>query len=177
MVATDYKVVGKSVPRVDAEERVKGQALYAPDLTLPGTLHCKILRSPHAHARIVKIDTSRAERLPGVKGIVTYADLPPLEGAGGEVGGEVTLDARYLRQFLLAENRVLFHGHPIAAVAATNIHIAEEALALIDIEYEPLPAVIGIEDAVKPGAPIIHSEIRTKGLDERDDEGNVRMNA
>ena len=176
---TEYRVVGQPVPRVDAEERVRGKAIYAPDLTLPGSLHCKILRSPYAHARITKLDTSRAEAHPGVKGIVTYADLPPLDTAGGEVGGEVTLDARYLRQFLLAEDRVLFHGHPIVAVAATDPHVAEEALDLIDIEYEPLPPVVGIEDAIKPGAPIIHPELRTRSVGVRGDEPtnlSVHMN-
>ncbi len=164
---------------MDAEERVRGKAVYAPDLTLPGSLHCKILRSPYAHARITKLDTSRAEAYPGVKGVVTYSDLPPLETSGGEVGGEVTLDARYLRQFLLAENRVLFHGHPIVAVAATDPHVAEEALDLIDIEYEPLPPVVGIEDAIKPGAPIIHPELRTRSVGGRGDEPtnlSVHMN-
>ena len=170
MVVTEYKVIGQSIPRVDSIERVTGRAMYAPDLTLPGTLHCKILRSPHAHARIRNIDTSEAERLPGVKGVVTYKDLPQLQDGSGDVGGEVTLEARYLRQFLMAEDRVLFHGHPLAAVAAVNPHVAEEALDLIKVDYEPLPAVVGIEDAIKPGAPIIHSEVRTRGLDESSQE-------
>jgi xanthine dehydrogenase molybdenum-binding subunit len=177
--STEYRVVGQPVPRTDSEDRVLGKAVYAPDLTLPGSLHCKILRSPYAHANITKLDTTRAEALPGVKGIVTYADLPPLDSAGGEVGGEVTLDARYLRQFLLAEDRVLFHGHPIAAVAATSLHIAEEALDLIDVEYEVLQPVTEIEEAIKPGSPIIHQELRTRSVGERGDEPtnlSVHMN-
>ena len=117
-------------PRVDAVERVIGRAVYAPDFTLPGTLHCKILRSPHAHANIKSIDTSAAEAYPGVKAVVTHKDLPRLD-SDEQVGGEVTLDASYLRQFLMAKDRVLFHGHPVAAIAATSPHIAEEALDLI----------------------------------------------
>jgi CO/xanthine dehydrogenase Mo-binding subunit len=168
MVATPEKAIGQPIARVDAVERVKGRAVYAPDLTLPGTLHCKILRSPYAHARIKSIDTSAAESYPGVKGVVTHKDLPSLD-SDEQVGGEVTLDAVYLRQFLMAQDRVLFHGHPVAAVAATSPHIAEEALDLIKVDYEPLPAVVEIEDAIKDDAPIIHEEVRTRGLEGRSD--------
>ncbi|MDE2823028.1 MAG: xanthine dehydrogenase family protein molybdopterin-binding subunit, partial [Chloroflexota bacterium] len=169
MVATPEKAIGQPIARVDAVERVKGRAVYAPDLTLPGTLHCKILRSPHAHARIKSMDTSAAEAYPGVQAVVTHKDLPSLE-SDEQVGGEVTLDAVYLRQFLMAQDRVLFHGHPVAAVAANSPHIAEEALDLIKVDYEPLPAVVGIEDAIKDDAPIIHQEVRTRGLEGRSDK-------
>ena len=169
MVATPEKAIGQSIARVDSVERVTGRAVYAPDLTLPGSLHCKILRSPHAHARIKSIDVSAAEAYPGVKAVVTYADLPPM-ATDDQVGGEVTLSATYLRQFLMAEDRVLFHGHPVAAIAATTPHIAEEALDLIKVDYEPLPAVVQIEDAMKPDAPIIHEEVRTRGLEGSSDK-------
>ncbi len=167
--ATPERAIGQPIARVDAVERVKGRAVYAPDLTLPGTLHCKILRSPHAHAKIRGIDTSAAEAYPGVKAVVTHRDLPALT-SDEQVGGEVTLDAVYLRQFLMAQDRVLFHGHPVAAVAATSPHIAEEALDLIKVDYEPLPAVVGIEDAIKPDSPVIHEEVRTRSLEGRGDK-------
>ena len=169
MVATPEKPIGQSIARVDAVERVIGRAVYAPDLTLPGTLHCKILRSPIAHAKIKSIDTSAAEAYPGVKAVVTHKDLPGLD-SDEQVGGEVTLDASYLREFLMAKDRVLFHGHPVAAVAATSPHIAEEALDLIKVDYEALPAVVHIEDAIKDDAPVIHQEVRTRGLEGRSDK-------
>ena len=119
--------------------------------------------------KIKSIDTSAAEAYPGVKAVVTHKDLPALE-SDEQVGGEVTLDASYLREFLMAKDRVLFHGHPVAAVAATSPHIAEEALDLIKVDYEALPAVVHIEDAIKDDAPVIHQEVRTRGLEGRSDK-------
>ena len=159
-----FRVIGQGIPRVDSEERVKGTAVFAADLTLPSTLHAKFLRSPHAHARIVRIDTSKALQLPGVKGVVTAADMPPLADATATVGGETTMEAHYMRQYFLAEDRVLFHGHPVAAVAATTPQIAEEAVSLIEVEYEPLPVLDDIMEAMKPDAHILHPELRTKSL-------------
>ena len=157
-------VIGQSIPRVDSQERVTGKAVFAADLTVRGTLHGKILRSPHAHARIKSIDVSRALALSGVKAVVTSADLPPLKEEGASVGGETTMEARYLRQYLLAGDRVLFQGHPVAAVAATTARIAEDALALIEVEYEPLPVVDDIMKAMEPDSPPLHPEVRTKSL-------------
>ena len=159
-----FQIIGQSIPRVDSEERVMGKAVFAADLTLRGTLHGKILRSPHPHARIKRIDASRALQLPGVKAVVTGDDLPPMLEAGAAVGGETTMEARYLRQYLMAEGRVFFQGHPVAAVAATSPHVAQEALSLIDVEYELLPVVADILEAAKPGSPVIHPEVRTRSL-------------
>ena len=159
-----FRVIGQGIPRVDSEERVKGKAVFAADLTLRGTLHAKFVRSPHAHARIVRIDASKALQLPGVKGVVTAADLPPLAEANATVGGETTMEAHYMRQYFLAEDRVLFHGHPVAAVAATTPQIAEEAASLIEVEYEPLQVVDDIQEAMKPDAYVIHPELRTRSL-------------
>ena len=162
--ANGFRVIGQSIPRVDAQERVMGKAVFAADLTVRGTLHGKILRSPYAHARIKRIDASKALELPGVKAVVTGDDLPPLAEASATVGGETTMEARYLRQYFLAEDRVLFQGHPVAAVAAATPQIAEEALSLIEVEYEPLPVVADIMEAFKPDAYILHPELRTRSL-------------
>ena len=164
MATTEKRVIGQDVTRVDGIDRVTGQARYAADLSLPGTLYCRLLRSPHAHARIRGIDTSRARAHPGVKAVVTGADWPSLES--GSAGGDVTPDIFYLRQFFLAEDRALFHGHPVAAVAAVNAHAAEEALALIEVDYETLPAVLDILEAMEPEAPIVHPNLRTRGFEE-----------
>ena len=159
-----FQVIGQGIPRVDSDERVTGKAVFAADLTLRGTLHAKMVRSPHAHARIKNIDTSRALALPGVVAVVTGDDLPELENAAASVGGETTMEARYLRQYLLAEGTALFQGHPIAAVAATTPQIAEEAVSLVDVEYEPLPVVGDILEGMGPESHVIHPELRTRSL-------------
>ncbi|MBI4298910.1 MAG: xanthine dehydrogenase family protein molybdopterin-binding subunit [Chloroflexi bacterium] len=160
----EFKIIGQGIPRVDSVERVNGKAVFSADLTLQGTLHGKILRSPYPHARIKRIDAAKALQLPGVKAVITGADLPPLVQDTANVGGETAVQAGYMRQFLLAEDRALFHGHPVAAVAATTPQIAEDALSLIEVEYEPLPVVDDILEAMKPDSPVIHPELRTKSL-------------
>src|SRR5919199_5176840 len=128
---TEYAVIGQRVTRIDADVRVTGKAIFGDDVQLPGLLHGKILRSPHAHARIIRLDTGKAERLPGVKAVVTAKDAPETPGGG------VIKD-----RWIFARDKVRYMGEPIAAVAATDPHIAEEALQLIEVDYEPLPAVI-----------------------------------
>lgn len=155
------KTVGHSTPRIDAVERVTGRAKYTGDVQLPGMLFAKVLRSPHPHARIRSIDTSKARALPGVKAIITHENAQVWWGAGSTAGGvqynddikKITKQRRYT-----FNNPVRFVGEPVAAVAATNRHIAEEALQLIAVDYEVLPFVLEPEDALKPGAPPIWPE-------------------
>jgi CO/xanthine dehydrogenase Mo-binding subunit len=128
-------------------------------------LYGKVLRSPHAHARIRRIDPEPALRVDGVHAVVTSADLPELgaeEGIGGE-GGPVNF--RDLSRNILARDKVLYHGHAVAAVAATTPRIAEEALKLIEVDYEVLPPVLDIEAAMAPDAPLLHEDLYTKGVD------------
>ncbi len=141
-----YSTVGKSVARLDAPEKVTGRAKYCTDLKLTGMLHSKILRSPYAQAKIISIDTSKAEKLSGVRGVVTGKDAPEKRCGG----------LRYaLDQHLLARNVVRFVGEAVAAVAADTIEIAEEALALIDVKYEEMPAIFNVEEAWRTAPPVI----------------------
>jgi CO/xanthine dehydrogenase Mo-binding subunit len=144
-----YATVGKSVHRIDALEKVTGRAIYGDDIRFPDLLYGKVLRSPHAHAKIKRIDTSEAEKLPGVKAVVTGADAPFR-------GGEAIRD-----QPFLAVEKVRFAGEAVAAVAAETEDIAERAIELIKIEYEPLPTVFDVVEALKPGAPLIHEDLHT----------------
>jgi CO/xanthine dehydrogenase Mo-binding subunit len=146
-----FRVVGTRPSRYDGVDKVTGRALYGPDISLPGLLHGKVLRSPHAHARILSIDTSRAEALSGVYGVVTAQDLP--EGTD-----------QAARDNTLAGNKVLYVGHPVAAVAASTPHIAEQAAQLIEVEYEVLPAVVDVMEAIKDSAPLLHETMRTCSL-------------
>jgi len=146
----EYSLVGKRVPRIDSVAKATGDARYTADLTLPRMLHGKILRSPHAHARILHIDTSKAERLPGVKAVVTGRDIPGVKWGV----------FRYTRdQTLLAVDKVRYFGEDVAAVAAVDEDTAMEALELIEVEYEVLPAVFDPIEAMKEGAPRIHDHV------------------
>ena len=149
-------VVGKRLPRVDATEKVTGAAKYTGDHHFRGMLHAAMLRSPHAHARIVHIDASRAARLPGVRAVLTHRDVPRVRHAGQPEprAGSLVKD-----QYIL-DNTVRFHGDGVAAVAAVSPETAEEALALIDVEYEVLPAVFDPYEAMKDEAPSIHGTER-----------------
>jgi CO/xanthine dehydrogenase Mo-binding subunit len=139
------KSVGNSVPRIDAEQRVTGGATYTGDVQLEGMLYARVLRSPHPHARIRKIDVSRAESHPGVRAVISRQNCDVIWGSGD------TTNKRYL-----FNNPVRFVGDAVAAVAAADRHTAEEALRLIAVDYEVLPFVLDMEDALKPGAPEIH---------------------
>jgi len=139
------KYVGQSVPRVDGVEKVTGAAKFLGDLVIPGMLHGKILRSSYPHARILSIDTSKAEALPGIAAVLTAADL-----------GDVV--PVYNGRPLIANKKVRYVGEPVAAVAATDLATADEALSLIDIHYEELPAAVGIDVARAAGAPLIHED-------------------
>jgi len=161
------QVVGRRLPRVDAKERVTGGAVYPADLKLPGMAHAKLLRSPHAHARIRAIDTTRAEALPGVLAVVTAADFPELPIGASVPMGETGYDMWMVAQVNMARGKVLWIGQPVAAVAALDLHIAEAALGLIEVDYETLPAVIDLAAAMAPDAPVLHEHVFTKGVEPR----------
>ncbi len=152
--------------RPDGAEKVTGKAMYGADLALPGQLVGKIKRSPHPHARIVSIDTRRARALPGVKAVVTAADFPELADEEYEAG-ESASNLRDLAMNVIARNKALYDGHAVAAVAATSSAIADEALALIMVEYEVLPHVTDVAAAMAPDAPVLHGHLFTAGLGER----------
>ncbi len=144
----EFKSVGTSVPRAEAGGKVSGQTIYAADVKLPRLLWAKILRSPHPHARIIRVDTSKAEKVPGVKAIITGADV-----RGLYVGKQI----RDLP--VLCWDKVRFVGDRVAAVAAETVDAAEEAVSLIDVEYELLPAVFDPLEAMLPSAPRIHDDV------------------
>ncbi len=144
----NFKVIGTRPIRHDGEDKVTGRAKYGADYAFPGMLHGKVLRSPHAHANIKSIKIDKALKLPGVKAIVTHKDLPEAENKL-EQAGEMMINPMYLSMNILAHDKVLYDGHAIAAVAATSPHIAEEALRLIEVEYEVLPPVMTVDVAMK----------------------------
>ncbi len=173
-----HTALGQSLPKVDGLERVTGQAVYGADVSLPGMLHGKILRSPHPHARIKRIDFSKALRLPGVAAVVTAGDLRhPGKGQAKspEVSHPVVYDPGHEEEMssgerpssaktVFASNKVLWVGQAVAAVAANSLYTAEEALELIEVDYELLPAVTSVEEAMKPDAPLLHPMLYTQTL-------------
>ena len=155
-----FKVVGTRPIRHDGADKVTGRAQYGADFNAAGLLHGKTLRSPHAHARIKSIDTSKAEALAGVRAVVTSKDFPPAKETANYGLGDQPMDR--FRGNILAGGKVLYRGHAIAAVAATSPHIAEEAVDLIEVDYEVLPAVLTAPDAMAGGAPILISDLTTQ---------------
>ncbi|MCX7274924.1 MAG: molybdopterin-dependent oxidoreductase [Burkholderiales bacterium] len=156
------KVVGQRPIRPDGADKVTGRANFGADLRLPGMLTGGVKRSPHAHARILRIDTAAARALPGVKAVVTAADFP--EPGNEEVeAGEGAATLRALSENCMARDKVLYVGHAVAAVAATTSDVLREALALIRVEYEVLAHVIDVEAAMAPDAPLLHDDLFTKG--------------
>ena len=162
----EYNVVGKRPVRPDGVDKVTGRAQYGADVKLTGLLAGKVLRSPHPHARIRSIDTSKAEALPGVRAVITAKDLPFASLSKEEVLGGDYGRLKFASDHMLASDKALFKGHPVAAVAAVNAHVAESALALIAVEYEVLEAVVYVRDAMKDGAPLLHEELRTSSMGE-----------
>src|SRR5437764_10858051 len=156
------KVVGTRPIRPDGVEKVIGRANFGADMTMPGMLWGKIKRSPHAHARIKSIKTDKALALPGVKAVVTADDFPAIPSEEAFVG-EGPMNFRDLSYNCMAHGKVLYDGHAVAAVAATSPSIAEEALDLIEVQYEVLPFVIDVEDAMKPNATVWHDDLITQG--------------
>ena len=159
----EYAVVGKRPVRPDGVDKVTGRAQYGADIRLTGLLAGKTLRSPYAHARIKSLDTSAAAALPGVYAVVTAADLPFAALSKEELGGEHQR-LKFASNHILATDKVLFKGHPVAAVAAENAHIAEEAVKLIRVEYEVLPPALTVRAAMAAESPLLHDDLFTSEL-------------
>jgi CO/xanthine dehydrogenase Mo-binding subunit len=157
-----FKYVGSRPIRHDGLDKVTGRANYGADFELPGMLHGAILRSPHAHARIVAIDTSKARSLEGVKAVITGADMPriPSKWMGGAEGG---MDFGELADNCMAHDKALYNGHAVAAVAATTLDIARRACKLIEVQYEVLPPVLDVDAALAKGAPVLHPDKKPQG--------------
>ncbi|MCA8928843.1 MAG: xanthine dehydrogenase family protein molybdopterin-binding subunit [Alphaproteobacteria bacterium] len=162
-VTADNKWIGQRTIRPDGVDKVTGAAQYGADFTMPGMVWGKILRSPHAHALVKKIDTSKAAAMKGVVAVMTGDDLPLLPLDVPMPTGPN--DVRWISRGVMAREKVLYAGHAIAAVAATSQEIAAAALDLIEVDYEVLPHVIDVDEAMAPGAPILHDWIQTKGVD------------
>ncbi len=157
-----YKVIGTRPIRHDGTDKVTGRAQYGADVHMTGMLFARVKRSPHAHAIIKKIDASKALALPGVRAVITNADFPRPPAGAGTIDEGPPQPWRFQVQNFLAEKKVLYRGHAVAAVAATDVHIAEDALALIDVEYEVLPPVVDVREAMANDAPILHDDLFTK---------------
>ena len=161
-----YKVIGTRPVRHDGADKVTGRAKYGADIKVSGMLAGYILRSPHAHAKITSIDTSEAEDSPGVYAVVTGADMPDVGDRIAELG-EGAVNLRHLSANILAKGKVLYQGHAIAAVAADNIHLAEEAAKRIRIEYEHLPPVLDVLQAMESSATVLNADVRTEEMGEQ----------
>ena len=156
----ELSVVGHRARKVDAVKLATGRATFTDDVEMRGLLHAKLVKSPHPHARIVRVDTSRASALPGVHAVITHEDVPriPYTSAGQSWPEPSPYDMYIL------DRKVRFVGDPVAAVAAETAELAERAVELVDVEYEVLPAVMDMGDSMKPGAPIIHDEEESYGI-------------
>jgi CO/xanthine dehydrogenase Mo-binding subunit len=165
-MSDQYQVLGTRPIRHDGVDKVTGRALYGADFQMAGALEGAILRSPHAHARILKIDTRKAEAFPGVKAVVTAADFPQTPDRIVDLGeGDTPLS--YIRGNILASKKALYKGHAVAAVAAINAHIALEAASLIEVGYEVLPCVLTAPDAMREDAPLLHPDLETTEFGQR----------
>src|SRR5258708_5901753 len=157
-----YKWVGTRPDRPDGADKVTGRARFGADFNMPGQLVGKMLRSPHAHAIIKSIDISAAEKLQGVKAVVTAKDFPDQPNVIVPTG-EMQVNLRDITRNVMAREKVLYESHPVAAVAATTEAIAKAALDLIKVEYQVLPHVIDVAEALKEGAPLLHHHLITEG--------------
>src|ERR1044071_4778399 len=158
------RLVGTRPVRPDGVDKGTGRANFGADMTMPGVLWGKSKRSPHAHARIVSINLDKALALPGVKAAITRADFADVPPERAHIGA-APHNLRDLSLNCMAKGKVLYEGHAVAAVAATSPSIAEEAVDLIEVDYEVLPHVIDVEDAMKPDAPVLHDDLFTQGVD------------
>ncbi|MCP4879448.1 MAG: xanthine dehydrogenase family protein molybdopterin-binding subunit [Gammaproteobacteria bacterium] len=161
-----FKVIGQRLQRPDGIDKVTGRARYGADIDAAGMLHGKILRSPHAHARILSIDTSAAEQLNGVMAVITRADFPTPHKGFEDV-----------QDNCMAGDRVLYDGHAVAAVAATSKHIAKQAIKLIKVQYQVLPHVTDVEQAIQPDAPVVHSGLVSRRVPKGFSENVVRYSS
>ncbi len=157
-----YKWIGTRPDRPDGADKVTGRARFGADFNLPGQLIGKVLRSPHPHAEIKSIDVSKALALNGVKAVITAADFPDQANLIVPTG-EMQVNMRDITRNIMAREKALYEGHPVAAVAAVSEAIAKQALALIKVDYKVLPHVIDVAEAMKPGAPILHDHLLTEG--------------
>jgi len=174
--AEQISLSGERLAKVDALPKVTGTAEFGADIDLPGLQQAKVLRSPHAHANIKSIDTTAAEALPGVEAVITGSDFPTIEAGGSAGTGEVDISLRYLSELVIARGKALFQGHPVAAVAARNADIAEEATKLIKVDYEVLSSVQDPVEAMAPGAPLLHDDMVTKSIGgQADTPSNVAL--
>src|SRR5262245_45575409 len=159
-----FKWVGTRAPRPDGVDKVTGRAKFGADFVMPGQLVGKVLRSPHPHARIRSIDVSAAAALPGVKAVVTRDDFKD-QPSEFIPAGEMMISYRDVGRNVMAREKALYEGHPVAAVAATSAEIAKRALKLIKVDYEVLPHVIDVVEAMQPGAPLLHEDLFTAGVE------------
>ncbi|MBL7176884.1 MAG: xanthine dehydrogenase family protein molybdopterin-binding subunit [Desulfobacteraceae bacterium] len=165
---SEYSVVGKRLPRVDALEKVTGEAVFSVDVSLPNMIHGKVLRSPHAHAAVVRLDVTKARTLDGVLAVVTASDVPGYKNRG---------ELSFTQLPHLARDKVVYAGQPVAAVAAVSVEIAEKALDLIEIDYEELPPVLDPLEATQPSSPLVHDILRTNIItDSQPDRDDKRSN-
>ena len=168
---SDNRWIGKRTIRPDGEDKVTGRAAFGADFAQAGMLWGKVLRSPHPHARIKSIDLTRAARAPGVKAVMSGADLVDFPLDTPVLVGPA--DMRFVSRNVMARDKALYAGHSVAAVAATTAEAADAALALIDVDYEPLPWIIDVDEAMRPEAPVLHDFLRTAG---GEDEGDAPTN-
>jgi CO/xanthine dehydrogenase Mo-binding subunit len=161
---TTLKVVGTRPIRPDGVEKVTGRANFGADRVGPGMLYGKIKRSPHAHARILRINADKALALAGVKAVVTASDFPEIRSEEALVG-EGPMNFRDLSRNVMARDKVLYEGHAVAAVAALSPVIAAEAVELIEVEYEELPHVIDVGAAMAANAPLLRDDLFTQGVE------------
>ena len=177
----EFRVVGSRPVRHDGVDKVTGRARYAADTAMPGLLYAKVLRSPHAHARICGIDASRALALPGVYAVVTATDFPEASAEFADQEEGAAVNYGFFSRNIMAREKALYMGHAVAAVAATTQHLAEEAAELIDVDYEVLKPVLTADDAMADGAPILHERLltmaspafRSGGYGDSDEQTNV----
>ncbi|MBV9860049.1 MAG: xanthine dehydrogenase family protein molybdopterin-binding subunit [Alphaproteobacteria bacterium] len=160
----DLRVVGTRPVRPDGVDKVTGRANFGADMTMPGMLWGRIKRSPHAHARIIGINTEKAAALPGVKAVVTRADFPDVAPERAYIG-EAPANLRDLSRNCIAQGKVLYEGHAVAAVAAVSPAVAAQAVDLIEVDYEVLPHVMDVEAAMASDAPLLHDDVFTVGVD------------
>ena len=174
----EYDVVGTRPIRPDGTDKVTGRAKYGADFEIAGSLYAKMVRTPHAHAKIVSIDTSKAEAHPAVRAVVTGDDLPKTvigpDGDRPTTIGDLAADLKYLRHQVMATEKVLFRGQPVAAVAALTAHDAEEAAKLVEVVYEVLPSVTEVRAAMADNAPVLHDDIEMTEFGEKTGrKGNI----
>lgn len=169
--AQEFKYIGQRTIRPDGYDKVTGRAAYGADLTLPGMIWGKTLRSPHAHAKIVSIDTSKAEAHPDVLAVATHKDFVQVN-AEDMVAGEAAASVLDISRNCLADDKVLYHGHAVAAVAARTERAAKDALSLIEVTYEKLTPVLDVVDAMKSDAPVLHEDMFTAGYESKPDKAS-----